>query len=72
MKQMKFSKLSLLSQKEQRGLQLGFTSPRTVLVAGNGCGKSAILKSLYETLGALTARVGGIAAPDIIAMTSER
>ena len=52
MKKMKFSKLSLLSQREQRGLQIDFSSPRTVLVAGNGYGKSAILKSLYETLGA--------------------
>jgi hypothetical protein len=52
MQKMRFSKLSLLSQKEQRGLQIDFGSDRTVLVAGNGFGKSAILKSLYETLGA--------------------
>ncbi len=52
MQKMRFSKLSLLSQNEQRGLQVDFSSDRTVLVAGNGFGKSAILKSLYENLGA--------------------
>jgi hypothetical protein len=52
MQQLKFSKLSLLSQREHRGLQLELTAPQTVLVAGNGFGKSAILKSLYEALGA--------------------
>lgn len=52
MHHMKFSRLSLLSQNEARGLQIDFSSPQTVLVAGNGSGKSAILKSLYETLGA--------------------
>ncbi|MFL9827465.1 hypothetical protein [Rhodoplanes sp. SY1] len=49
---MKFSRLSLLSRKERRGLQIEFKKPQTLLVAGNGFGKSAILKSLYETLGA--------------------
>ena len=52
MLQMKFSRLSLLSQKEQRGLQIDFALEQTVLVAGNGIGKSAILKSLYDALGA--------------------
>lgn len=52
MQQMKFSRLSLLSQKEKRGLQIDFASTQTAIVAGNGFGKSAILKSLYETLGA--------------------
>lgn len=49
---MRFLKLSLLSQKERRAYQLDLSAPRTVLVAGNGFGKSAILKSLYETFGA--------------------
>jgi hypothetical protein len=49
---MRFSKLYLLSQNEQRALAVDFTARKTVLVAGNGYGKSAILKSLYETLGA--------------------
>src|SRR6266852_3798145 len=52
MQKMKFLKLSLLSQREQRALQMEFAPDKTVLVAGNGFGKSAILKSLYETLGA--------------------
>ncbi len=52
MQKMKFLKISLLSQREQRALQIDFASDKTVLVAGNGFGKSAILKSLYETLGA--------------------
>jgi len=52
MAQIKFSRLSLLSQKERRGLQIDFSAPATVLVAGNGFGKSAILKSLYEVFGA--------------------
>jgi ABC-type cobalamin/Fe3+-siderophores transport system ATPase subunit len=52
MVQMKFLKLSLLSQKERRALQIDLSAQRTVLVAGNGCGKSAILKSLYEAFGA--------------------
>lgn len=52
MASMTFSKLSLLSQKERSALQIDFSSKKTVLVAGNGFGKSAILKSLYDTLGA--------------------
>src|ERR1700733_3075865 len=52
MERMRFSKLSLLSNKERRGLQIDLSSPATVLVAGNGFGKSAILKSLYDALGA--------------------
>jgi hypothetical protein len=52
MQKMKFLKLSLLSQTEQRALQINFAEDKTVLVAGNGFGKSAILKSLYETFGA--------------------
>lgn len=52
MELMKFSRLSLLSNKERRGLQIDLSNPVTVLVAGNGFGKSAILKSLYDALGA--------------------
>ncbi len=52
MEQMKFLKLSLLSNKERRALQIDLSAPATVLVAGNGFGKSAILKSLYEAFGA--------------------
>jgi hypothetical protein len=52
MQQLKFSRLSLWSQKERRALQVEFRPTQNVLLAGNGFGKSAILKSLYETLGA--------------------
>jgi hypothetical protein len=52
MQQLKFSKLSLWSQKERRALQIEFTPTQNVLVAENGFGKSAILKSLYEAFGA--------------------
>lgn len=51
MELMKFSTLSLLSNKERRGLQIDLSAQTTVLVAGNGFGKSAILKSLYEAFG---------------------
>jgi hypothetical protein len=51
MEHMRFSRLSLLSNKERRGLQIDLSAPATVLV-GNGFGKSAILKSLYEAFGA--------------------
>ncbi len=57
MKCMKFSKLSLLSLSERRALQIDLTQPATVIVAGNGFGKSAILKSIYETLGAKPLKV---------------
>lgn len=49
---MKFKSVYLLSQQEQRGLSLKFEPGATVLRAGNGFGKSALLKSLYETFGA--------------------
>jgi len=52
MQSMRFSRLYLLSQVERRALQVDLASPKTVLVAGNGFGKSAILKSLYDCLGA--------------------
>jgi len=54
---MRFSKLSLLSQKERRGLQIDFKGQRSVIVAGNGFGKSAVVKSLYECLGAKPQKV---------------
>lgn len=52
MEHMRFTRLSLLSNKERRGLQIDLSAPSTVLIAGNGFGKSAILKSLYDALGA--------------------
>ena len=41
----------LLSQHERRAFSLNFSSEATVLQAGNGFGKSAVLKSLYNALG---------------------
>lgn len=52
MTDMKFLEISLLSQNERSGLRIRFSRQKTVLLAGNGFGKSAIIKSLYDTLGA--------------------
>lgn len=49
---LRFSRLCLLSQNERRAFKLSFKSEVTVLQAGNGFGKSAVLKSLYDALGA--------------------
>lgn len=49
---LKFSDLYLLSQRERRGLKVPFHGNPLVIRAGNGFGKSAIVKSLYETFGA--------------------
>jgi predicted ATP-binding protein involved in virulence len=45
---LRFSRLCLLSQHERRAFSLNFSSEATVLQAGNGLGKSAVLKSLYK------------------------
>lgn len=52
MQTMTFSRLSLLSHKEQSAFQINFGPKPTILAAGNGYGKSAIAKSLYDTFGA--------------------
>ncbi|WP_428391508.1 hypothetical protein [Lichenicoccus sp.] len=52
MRMLRFSRLCLLSQHERRAFKLSFESEATVLQAGNGFGKSAVLKSLYDALGA--------------------
>jgi hypothetical protein len=52
MRELRFSKLYLLSGREQRALKLSFPTRRTVIKGGNGFGKSAVLKSLYDTFGA--------------------
>lgn len=54
---MKFKRVYLLSQGERRALSLSFSPGATVLRAGNGFGKSALLKSLYDTFGAEPHRV---------------
>lgn len=52
MRMLRFLNLCLLSQNERRGLKIPFAEKTTVIRAGNGFGKSAIVKSLYEVFGA--------------------
>lgn len=52
MRALRFRKVYLLSHTEKRALSLEFAAGATVLKAGNGFGKSALLKSLYDTFGA--------------------
>lgn len=52
MNNLRFLELCLLSQNERSAFRICFSSPKTVLLADNGFGKSAIIKSLYDTLGA--------------------
>src|SRR4051812_19672115 len=54
---MKFKRISLLSQEEKRALTMEFHDGATVVKAGNGFGKSALLKSLYDTFGAEPHRI---------------
>jgi predicted house-cleaning noncanonical NTP pyrophosphatase (MazG superfamily) len=54
---LRFSRLCLLSQHERRAFSLNFSSEATVLQAGNGFGKSAVLKSIYNALGAEPPRI---------------
>jgi hypothetical protein len=53
----KFVGLFLLSQSERRALKVPLNASRIVIQGGNGFGKSAILKSIYETLGALPQKI---------------
>lgn len=52
MPSMRFLRLCLLSTKEGRAFEIKFRKNVTVLKGKNGTGKSAVLKSLYQTLGA--------------------
>lgn len=52
MRMMRFSAAYLLSLSEKRGLKISFNPDVTILHGPNGFGKSAVMKSLYETLGA--------------------
>ena len=52
MSNLRFSKLYLLSQNERAGLAISFKNRPTLVRAPNNHGKSAILKSLYDTFGA--------------------
>lgn len=54
---LRFSNLCLLSQHERRAFSLSFASAANVLQAGNGFGKSAVLKSLYDAFGAEPHRI---------------
>lgn len=57
MRTMRFKRVFLLSQEERRAFTMEFSPGATVLSAGNGFGKSALIKSLYDTLGAEPHRI---------------
>ena len=57
MANVKFVGLFLLSQSERRALKVPLNASRIVIQGGNGFGKSAILKSIYETLGATPQKI---------------
>lgn len=52
MPNLRFSRLYLLSQNEQAGLEISFNRLPTIVRAPNNHGKSAVLKSLYDAFGA--------------------
>ncbi|MFK8018669.1 MAG: hypothetical protein AB8B86_02780 [Pseudomonadales bacterium] len=49
---MRFKSLYLISEQEKAAISIRFDQETTIIQAGNGRGKSALLKSLYDTLGA--------------------
>jgi FtsZ-binding cell division protein ZapB len=57
MRTLRFLKLYLLSQNERAGLEISFNSGPTIVRGPNNHGKSAILKSLYDTFGAQPHRI---------------
>jgi predicted nucleic acid-binding Zn-ribbon protein len=57
MAKVKFVGLFLLSQREKRALKVPLNESKIVIQGGNGFGKSAILKSIYETLGAAPQKI---------------
>ena len=57
MRTMKFRKVYLLSRERRRALAMVFGPGATVIEAGKGFGKSALLKSLYDTFGAEPHRI---------------
>lgn len=59
MANVKFVGLFLLSQTEKRALKVPLSASRIVIQGGNGFGKSAILKSIYETLGGAPQKIDG-------------
>ncbi len=52
MKRLRFEELLLLSRKERRGRRIQLHPTSTVIKGANDTGKSALIKSLYWTLGA--------------------
>jgi len=51
MPKLEFENLFLLSRREKRALKVPLNAQKLIIQGGNGFGKSAIIKSLYETLG---------------------
>ncbi len=51
MPRVEFESLYLLSQTERRALRVPLNSQKLIIQGGNGFGKSAIIKSLYEAMG---------------------
>lgn len=52
MKRLKFQEILFLSYKERKARRIRFNPCQTIIVGGNGAGKSCIMKSIYYTLGA--------------------
>jgi predicted ATP-binding protein involved in virulence len=61
---LRFSRLCLLSQHERRAFKASFSSDKIVLLAPNGFGKSAVLKSLYDALGAERLKMNRVSASE--------
>lgn len=52
MKRLIFKKLHLLSLRDKRAKEIEFDPRLTIIKGANECGKSALIKSIYRTLGA--------------------
>lgn len=52
MRKFVLSELILLSTKEKKAKKVQFDQKRTLILGGNGTGKSCLLKSIYKTFGA--------------------
>ncbi|WIG49207.1 MAG: hypothetical protein OJF48_000122 [Afipia sp.] len=59
MRSLRFLRLCLLSRNERAGLEISFGNQPTLIRAPNNHGKSAILKSLYDTFGAQPHKIDG-------------
>jgi hypothetical protein len=56
MANLSFLELSLLSMREKKAKKIEFDRKRTIVRGGNSTGKSCLLKSIYQTLGASPAK----------------